>query len=133
MPACGGREAGDGALHVGRAATMQHAVAKYAAERIVAPLLRVARRHHVGMAREAEMRRVVADAREEIVDRRVPGLLEPQPLAAETERLQMPRERFKRPAVFRRDAAAADQRLGKRDRVQRAGMRNRHFRSAATR
>ena len=66
----GGHEGGDGALHVaGAAADTGRRHATRAANGSSAPG-GVAGRHHVGVAGEAEMRRGVAEAGEEVVDRR---------------------------------------------------------------
>ena len=51
--------AGDRALHVDRAAAVEHAVVDVAGERRVRPRLRIAGRHHVGVAGEHQMRRAV--------------------------------------------------------------------------
>ena len=55
----GGDEAGDAALHVDRAAAVEHAVGDVAGKRRVRPFRLVAGRHHVGMPGEHEMRRAV--------------------------------------------------------------------------
>ncbi len=47
-----------------------------AGKRIEAPAVHIARRHHVGMAGEDEVRRAVADPGEEIVDIGRAGLVE---------------------------------------------------------
>jgi hypothetical protein len=47
-------KAGNGGLHVGRAASVQHAIAMGRLERRRAPLLERAGRHHVGVAGEHE-------------------------------------------------------------------------------
>ena len=53
------QHAGDRALHVDGAAAEQDAVGDLAGERRMPPARLVARRHHVGMAGEDEMRRGV--------------------------------------------------------------------------
>ena len=68
--------AGDRAFHVDRAAAVEHAFVDLARERRMAPARLVARRHHVGMAGEHQMRRGGADARVEIFHRIGAGLLE---------------------------------------------------------
>ncbi len=63
-----GKPAGDRALHVDGAAAVQHAVSDVGAERRVLPVRLVARRHHVGVAGEHEMRLAGADAGVEVLD-----------------------------------------------------------------
>ena len=53
---CGG-EAGDGALHVGRAPSVERAVLDDPGEGRIGPQALIAGWHHVGMSGEAEMRR----------------------------------------------------------------------------
>ena len=65
----GGDEGGDPALHVDHAAAVQQAAANLGHERVGRPA--VARRHHVEMAGEAEMRGAGAARREQILDRPV--------------------------------------------------------------
>ena len=60
--------AGDRALHVDGAAAVQHAVGDVGRERRVRPRLGIARRHHVGVAGEHQMRRAGADAGVEVLD-----------------------------------------------------------------
>ena len=64
----GGDESGDAALHVDRAAAVEQTVRRLAGERRQRPSRLVARRHHVGMAGEHQVRAAGADARIEIVD-----------------------------------------------------------------
>ena len=63
-----GDAAGDAALHVDGAAAVEIAVLDVAGERAVGPGALVARRHHVGMAGESDVRRAGADAGIEVVD-----------------------------------------------------------------
>ena len=78
-----GGEAGDGALHVGGAPSVEHAVRDLGGEGRIGPQALIARRHHVGMAGEAEMRRPEPMRAIEIVDRRRAVLGESEPLAVE--------------------------------------------------
>jgi hypothetical protein len=59
----GGHRTGDRALHVDGAAAVEDVAGDVAAERRVAPGCRIAGRHHVGMARKADMRFFAANAR----------------------------------------------------------------------
>ena len=95
----GGEEGGDAALHVDRAAAIDHAVLDRRGEGRMAPASRIAGRHDVGMAGEDEMRRAGAEGREEILDIRRAGLAEDGPLDGETRRLaeRFPGRRARRP------------------------------------
>ncbi len=64
----GGHRAGDAALHVHGAASEQETVLGLAGERRLRPRRLVARRHHIGVAGEDDMRRAGSDARIEVVD-----------------------------------------------------------------
>ena len=68
--------AGDRALHVDGAAAVEHAVGDLARERRMRPVRLVARRHHVGVAGEHQMRRGGADAGVEVLDSVGAGLRE---------------------------------------------------------
>ena len=112
---CG--EAGDGALHVGSAPSVKRAVLDHPGEGRIGPQALIARRHHVGMPGEADMRRPRADAGEEIVDRRRAVLAESEPPAVEAAFCQGPLQHVERAGVFRRHARAADQVFGKLNRT----------------
>ena len=111
----GGDEAGDAALHVGRAPAIKNAVGNLRVERRMRPPAFLADRHDIGVPREAQMRRARTQARIEILHIRRAGFRHRQPVAGEARRLQHALEQRQRAAFDRRDAAAADQRLGKLD------------------
>ncbi len=112
-------EGGDRALHVAGAAPVQRAVDHRALERRHPPAL--ARRHHVGMAGEAQMRRTVAEAREQ-VRRALRPVPERQGEHGEAEPAQRVGQHRLRPVIGRGDGRAADQRLGQRQRPGRRGV-----------
>src|SRR5215470_10965509 len=64
----GRNAAGDAALHVDRATAIEKAVLHLAGKRPHAPDAFVAWGHHIGMTGEGDVRRMVSDARIEIVD-----------------------------------------------------------------
>ena len=76
--------AGDTALHIDRAAAVEHAVRYRAVERPVPPRFDRAGRDNVGMAREKEIGAACPDARVEIVDVGRSGLREARALDSET-------------------------------------------------
>jgi aryl-alcohol dehydrogenase-like predicted oxidoreductase len=84
----------------------------------------IADRHHVAMAREAEMRSAGAMSGEEIVDVRRAGLRKRHPLAAKAQRLERRLEDTEDALVARRDRRAPDQRLGEGDRIDRGHPRS---------
>ena len=102
-------ETGDAALHVAGAATVEDAVAELGAEGSGMPR-RIPRRHHVGVARETDMRCAGADAGEQ-VGRRARRIAERQVGDGEAEFGQGLREHRLRPAIVGRDRGRADQRL----------------------
>ena len=106
----GGREGGDAGLHVGGAATVEHAVLDGRGERVVAPGGSVAGRHHVGVAVEAERRAGRAPAGEEVGDAAAVDAD-----GAEAASRQPPVEQRQRPRLGRGDRGAADQRGGELD------------------
>ena len=114
----GGDEGRDRPLHVARAAPVEHAVLHLRREGLAGPARAVARRHHVGVAREAEVGPAVAPPRVEVVDRRGARLLEGQAMASKAERLERALEHVERAGIGRRDALAADQRAGERQRMR---------------
>ena len=81
------------------------------AERIGAPAA-VARRHDVGMAGEAEMRRAAADAREQVFRRS-----EAQPLDGEAKPRQRRGQHVLRAGILGRHRGAADQRARQLQRI----------------
>jgi hypothetical protein len=64
----GHHERSHAALHVGRATAVEHAVADLRDERVAAPCLARAGRHHVGMAKQHQHRRAAAMRGPEVVD-----------------------------------------------------------------
>ena len=109
-------EAGDRSLHVGGASSIEHAAEDVCGEGRMPPELRVARRHHVGMAGEAKMRRSFAHSRVEILDPLVP-FAEAQMLAHEARRLERLNEHLDCARIARGHALAADQALRERHRL----------------
>ena len=103
-----GGESGDRPLHVRSAAPIQHAVLDLAGERRMAPLPRLARRHHIAMAGEAKMRVVRADAGIEIVDRGRSLFFEGEAMAAEAALRESPFKHVQGAGLERRHAGAAD-------------------------
>ena len=115
----GGECAGDAALHVDRAAAVELAVRHFAGKRRMCPGLFVARRYHVGMAGEHEMRRGIADAGIEILHVVRAGLAERHAVHREAGRLQGAFEELERAAFRRRDGTAAQQIAGNGDGIGR--------------
>lgn len=107
----GGDRAGDAAFHVDRAAAVQQAAFDIAGKRAVAPRVCVARRHHVGMAGKAQMRRAIADPCVEIVDVGGAGLAEGHAMRGEAGVLQQRLQHTERAGVGRRDRRTAQQGL----------------------
>src|SRR5581483_5704657 len=99
-------------------------------ERWVTPELQISRRHYVGMAGKAEMRRTLADPRIEIVDR-LGALAETQALAPKAPRLERLDQDLDRAAVARRYALAADQTLRERELPRRSSACVRTARSTS--
>ena len=84
----GGHAAGDAAFHVDGAASIEKAVLHLARERAVGPCGLIARRHHVGMAGKADVRRRGADAGIEVVDVGGAGFAEGDAMDLEAGRFQ---------------------------------------------
>jgi len=110
-------EAGDGAFHIDRAAAVEHVAGHHAGERRMFPRRFVARRHDVGVAGEHESGFGVAGARVEVFDRRSARRGECQALHRKSTLLQNALQIGERPALLRRDRAAADKRAGNGDRI----------------
>ncbi len=87
VAADGGDEAGDRCLHVAGASPNQAAVADLGSEGVDGPIGDVARRNHVGVAGEAEVRRRLADSGVQIVYGRRPGRREAQTVTIESQAL----------------------------------------------
>ncbi len=111
----GGERAGHGALHVDRAASVERAVDDLAGERRMAPSRRVARRHHVGVPGEDEVRGCAADAGVEVFDRLRAGLGEGYAVNLEACDLQHPLDEPERAAFRRGHRRAAQQVAGEGD------------------
>jgi hypothetical protein len=108
-----GRDAaGDAALHVDRTAAVEKAAPDLAGKRAMAPGGLVARRHHVGMAGEGDVRRLVTDTGVEIVDIGGAGLGEGDAVHLEADRFKNVFENAERAGVGRGDGRAADQIAG---------------------
>ena len=103
------------ALHVDRAAAVQHAVGDVAGERRMRPRLGIAGRHHVGVAGEHQMRRARADAGVEVLDIGGARLGEGHPVHGEARALQQRFEKAQRAAFRRRHRRAAQQIAGDGD------------------
>ncbi len=84
----GGERAGDRPLHVDRAAAVERAVGDLAGERRMGPFHLLARRHHVGVTCEREVRALLADAGIKVFDRRRAGLGEGDAMDLEARRFQ---------------------------------------------
>ena len=78
-----GREGGDGTLHVRGAAPVDEAIGDVGGKGRMRPGIHMALGHHVGMPREAQMRRARAEAGKEILHIRRVRVLEDQALADE--------------------------------------------------
>ncbi len=127
-----GDEGCHGALHVGRASAVELAMGDSRAEGILAPSVARARRHHVGMAGEAEIGTALAEARIEIVHLRRVGRLEGQTMANEAQPLELALEQGQRAALVGRDARAADEGARELDDVDEAvGEARAHARSSS--
>ena len=99
------------AFHVAGTAAVENVVPHLATEGIRLPV-RIADRDNVGMARKADMRRSGANAREQIVDLPIP-----QRCDGKAKPCQSVGECGLRASIGRCDRGAADQRLGKGQRI----------------
>ena len=99
------------ALHVGRAASVEHAVAHDGLERIGVPFLARSGRDHVRMAGEAEHGPRRTAAGPEVVDRGVG-----QALVAEPEGRQPGADDVEAAVIFGADRGSAEQVFGQRER-----------------
>ena len=115
--------AGDGALHVDGAAAVERVAHDLAGERRMRPFRFLARRHHVGVAGEHEMRALGADAGVEVFHRRRAGFLERDAVDREARVPQQRLDQAQCTAFRRRDRWAAQEVTGKQDRV-RHGIRH---------
>lgn len=94
---------------------MQHAVLHLAGERADAPGGLVARRHHVGVAGEGDVRAFGADARIEVVDVGGAVLAEGHAVAGESGSAEGFFKHAKRTGIFRGYRGAADEIAGNRE------------------
>src|SRR6266850_641525 len=116
-----GRDAaGDAALHVDGAAAVEKAILDFARERAMAPGALVARRHHVGMPGEGDVRRIVADAGIEVVDIGGAGFAEGNAVHLETGILQDTFEHTKRAGINRSYRGTAEQIAGNGESISHA-------------
>jgi hypothetical protein len=113
----GRKLARDGAFHVGGAAAIQQTARDVGAKRRVRPGCFVAGRHHVGVAREHEMRAPASDAGVEILDIGRAGLAESDAIHREAGARQHARQIGQRAALGRRHRGAADEVARDRDGV----------------
>ena len=122
--------AGDGALHVDRAAAVERVADDLAGKRRARPGGLVAGRNDVGVAGEHQMRRAGADAGVEIVHRRSAGLGKGDAVDGETCARQHAFQQRKRAALGRRHRRAAHEIAGERDGVgcHRPPLRSRQVR-----
>ena len=103
---------GDAALHVDRAATVEDPVLHLGLERARGPGLGRAGRHHIGMARETEVRRRSPAPGVEVLD-----VLEGHAPAMEAQRGQGALQHIHRPLVGGGDRGPSDQVAGQGDRI----------------
>src|SRR4029077_6790364 len=108
----GGDETGDAAFHVDRAASVKPVAGDVAAEWREPPCRLVARRHHVGMPGEDQIRPCGADAGIKIVDRRGAGLGAGGAMHGKSGLREYLLQIRKRAAVFRGYRSAADEIAG---------------------
>ncbi len=111
----GGELAGDRALHVDGTAAVEHAAVDVAGERPVGPPRLVARRDHIGMAGEHEIRPAAADARIEVLDVVGSGLGERDALDREAGALEPIGKIGERAAFRRRHRGTAQEITGEGD------------------
>ena len=111
--------AGDGALHVDRAAAVERPRRDLAGKGRMGPVRLVAGRHHVGVAGEDEVRRLAADAGIEVVDRRRAGFGEGHAMSGKARVLQDPFKHAERAALRRRHRRTAQQLAGNGDGIGR--------------
>jgi hypothetical protein len=104
-----GRETGDRAFHVGGAAADEDAVPSRGGEGVGRPAGKIARRHHVGMAGEAEIAPSLAEPRIEVQHLVGAGLGEFDGLADKTQPFERAREKRDRARILGRDARETDQ------------------------
>src|SRR5208337_4221615 len=109
----------EAALHVGSAASKQHAVPDLRREGVAAPLLERTGRHHIGVPREAKQGTLDPAPRPQVVDR-----AEAQVFHAETDGLQPFAHQALAAAVGRAHRGARDELAGQRQGAR--GLAARH-------
>ena len=107
-----GGEGGDGALHVHGPAADQHAINNVGGEGLAAPGGHIAHRHHIGVAREAEVGPGGPDPGVKVLD-----LAKPHPAAGKAEARQDLLDHIHGPGVGRGHRRAPDQLPGQFDGV----------------
>lgn len=100
----GGDEGGAGGLHVGSAATIEHAILDGGLEGRRVPFIHGASRHDIGMTSKYQQRAVIATSCIEVV-----YFTETHALNSEAERLQAFDHDFLTARIFRRIRAASNQ------------------------
>src|SRR5262249_53716545 len=106
---------GDAALHVDRTAAVKKAVLYFARKGAVLPGRLVADRHHVGMSRKSDVRRLVADPCIEIVDIGKAGFGEGDAMHLEAGGLEQSLEHAERAGIGGRYGRTADEGLRNRE------------------
>src|SRR3954470_24184454 len=112
------RERGDAALHVGGAAAKDHAISNLPSKRIKAPAREIARRNDIRVPSKDQVRRALADSREEIVDVRRARFGETHNVGRKIRFAEQRREIMQRPTLLGCDRRTPDQSLQNRDRVR---------------
>jgi len=105
----GGQRTGDRPFHIDRAAAIERAVGDLAGKRRVGPFRLLARRHHVGVAGEDEMRADTADAGIEVLDRGRARFGEGDAMDVEADGFQNTFDHAECAAVRRRHRRATEQ------------------------
>jgi hypothetical protein len=101
------------------AAADDEAVFHFGGERVLAPAVAIAGRHHVAVAGKGEMRAGPPGQRgKEIIDRTIGFVAEGQAGAGKALPGQRPFQHVQRAFIGRRDAGAADQVLGEGNRIR---------------
>ena len=117
-----GDETSDAALHIDCAAPIKRVARDVTAERRMPPCRLVARRHHVGVPGEHQIRPCVADAGIKVVDRRGAGLGEGGTMHGKSRLRECLLQISERPALCRRHRPAADEIAGNRDGIGAHGL-----------
>ena len=104
-----GRERGDGAFHIRRAAAVEAALDDLGLEGLRCPTL--AHGNHIGMPGEAEVRSSCAEARIQVFHLRLVLIGEGHPLTGEPKPLERARQHLQRTFIVRCHARSCDQLL----------------------